>query len=268
MAMSATETWHTNLRNIINGGQEVRPRGMLTREISPYMSWFDMTDPIVIAPERDLGYKFMSAEAAFILSGDNRVSTIAPYSKEISKFSDDGVTFFGSYGPRIVDQLQYVAKTLAEDLDSRQAVLEIWRPSPPKSKDIPCTCLIQWLIRGNKLNCIDTMRSSDTWLGWPYDSFAFSMVSLALLLRLRKAYKIDLELGTLTIVAGSQHLYERNFAQAEKVLHAYAATDPVGFRSLVKVDPGQFEDEDDLREALWDMANAHRNILDPESWRA
>lgn len=181
----------------------------------------NMKFPVVLPKARKLGYKFMAAEAWWILTGQNTVSTIAPYSKQIVQFSDDGSYYHGAYGPKIVDQLSYVVESLVRDEFSRQAVINIWRESPKISKDIPCTVSLQFLIRHNRINCIATMRSSDAWLGWPYDVFNFSMVSARvreLLLRMSPLQFKGLELGNLTLTAGSQHLYERNFAGAEEVL--------------------------------------------------
>jgi thymidylate synthase len=128
----------------------------------------------------------------------------------MKKFSDDGRVLYGAYGPRIHEQLGYVLRVLANDPTSRQAVMTIWRNNPPASKDIPCTLSVQFLIRNNKLYCFDTMRSSDLWLGWPYDVFSFSMLSLYIVLLLREGRGMKLKLGELWITAGSQHIYDRD----------------------------------------------------------
>ena len=109
-----------------------------------------------------------------------------------------------------------VVDALSRDPDSRQAVIEIWRPNPRDSRDVPCTLTVQWMIRDGKLHCLDSMRSSDAWLGWPYDVFNFSMLSLYILLMLKERSAITLQhidlmarlqLGDLHLTAGSSHLY-------------------------------------------------------------
>jgi hypothetical protein len=134
---------------------------------------------------------------------------MASYSRHIASFSDDGHYFSGAYGPKVVDQLRYVIDSLVKDPDSRQAVLTIWRENPRDSRDIPCTVAIQWLVRDGELHCVDTMRSSDVWLGIVYDWFNFSMLSayVLLLLRERNAAFNEVGLGTLRLTAGSEHLY-------------------------------------------------------------
>ena len=207
---SASVAWINLVKDILERGSECRPRGLRCRELLGYQTKVDMSRPIVTVAGRKLGYRFMAAEAWWILSGRNDVASISPYSRHIASFSNDGYHFDGAYGPRIVDQLRYVVDCLTSDPDSRQAVIEIWRPNPRPSRDVPCTVSVQFLVRDGAIHCVDTMRSSDAWLGWPYDVFNFSMLSayVALLISARtnysqKAYK----LGTLTLTAGSQHLY-------------------------------------------------------------
>src|SRR5690606_21129551 len=114
-------------------------------------------------------------------------------------------------------QIGYVIAKLVEDRDTRQAVVNIWRESPPESRDIPCTLSLQWLIRNGKLYCIATMRSSDLWLGHPYDTFNFSAISFYILLQLRTS-GILVTLGDLHLTAGSKHIYERNVEQVSDII--------------------------------------------------
>ena len=243
--MSTNRTWQKILKDLLSS-ETVSPRKLKTKELLGYQSTIDMNSPFVTVKNRNIGNKFRYAEAAWILSGDNKVSTIAPYSKIIHTFSDDGIRFFGSYGPKIVDQVSYVIEALHNDTETRQAVINIWREKPPKSKDVPCTCSLQFLIRNNKLNCIATMRSSDAWLGWVYDVFNFSCVSLYILLQLKSQHNKKYSLGKLTLTAGSQHLYQQHWELAKKCL----APTP----SSLVLNKG-FKNGNELIKNLWAVAN-------------
>jgi hypothetical protein len=212
----ANDAWLDLLQCIVSSGAESRPRGLLIKELLCKTTVVDMREPIVTVKARKLGYCFMAVEAWMIITGRNDVASIKPYSPHIASFSDDGYRFDGAYGPRVVDQLRYVVDALSRDPDSRQAVIEIWRPNPRDSRDVPCTLTVQWMIRDGKLHCLDSMRSSDAWLGWPYDVFNFSMLSLYILLMLRERHDLiqhphvrlsNLQLGDLYLTAGSSHLY-------------------------------------------------------------
>lgn len=213
--------WLAVLKDLLNSSLIVSPRGNKIKELLNYHTCVDMKYPILSIKERKLGYKFMTREAWWIMDGRNSVETITNYSKAISSFSNDGFHFDGAYGPRVVDQIRYIVDSFEFDIDTRQAVLTIWRSNPRASKDIPCTVAIQWLIRNNKIHCIDTMRSSDIWLGWPYDIFNFSMLTCYILLLLKQRGINNIELGNIYLNAGSQHLYENNWEKAQNLINNY-----------------------------------------------
>ncbi len=236
--MNTNQAWVELLRKILDFGDVSAPRGKRIKELLGHQTRIDMASPVVTVRARKLGRSFMPAEAAWIMSGDNRVATIENYAKHIASFSNDEVYFDGAYGPKIVDQLTYVVDKLCEDPDTRQAVLNIWRENPRDSKDVPCTISAQWLIRNGTIHCVDTMRSSDAWLGAPYDWYNFSMLTCYVVLLVRercrsywKRTKVanvlnptwmmlnSLKLGNLIFNAGSQHLYETNWEAARAILN-------------------------------------------------
>jgi thymidylate synthase len=223
---SFNATWCTTLQNLLTTGQPVNPRGIATRELPQGTIVVDMRYPVLTTQERKLSYRFMAAEAYWILSGDNTVSGIAPWNNNIERFSDDGETFFGAYGPRIVSQLDYVVDKLRFDPDTRQAGLTIWRENPPATKDVPCTVAMFVQLRDSKLNLHVFMRSSDVWLGLPYDVFSFSMLGHLICTRLNEGVPktgMLISPGTLHLTAASSHLYETNVDAAQAVLAAHNA---------------------------------------------
>lgn len=190
------------------------PRGMEVREVIsghykvPMPAYLDLAS-------RKINVPFMFAEAAWIISGSNRLKDITPYMKQYAAYSDDGVFLRGAYGPKVVDQLGYVVDSIENDNDTRQAVINIWRERPGKSKDIPCTISMQFLLREGVLNMVTTMRSQDIVLGFTYDVFTFSMVAKSVQLLLRER-GIECELGTLYLNAGSMHIYERHYGDGHR----------------------------------------------------
>lgn len=221
---SANFEWLSELSWVLNKGNSVAPRGQVTKEALQQTAIVNMRRPVVTLEERKLSTKFLGGEAYWILSGDNRVETIAPYNKNIVNYSDDGQTFFGAYGPRIASQLDYVVDKLKSDADTRQAVLTIWRENPPETKDVPCTVAVHFMIRDHKLNCHVYMRSNDLWLGFPYDVFNFSMLSHLVCCRLNASASTNGDVvkpGMLYHTASSRHIYEQHFEQAEKLTKQY-----------------------------------------------
>src|SRR5690606_23406544 len=122
-------------------------------------------------------------ELAWYLAGSNSLEFIEYYIPAYEKSSDDKKTIHGAYGPRLVgkgekDQLKNVIKILKKKPSSRQAVIQLFDAADilEDHLDIPCTCTLQFLIRGGKLHMFTSMRSNDVFLGLPHDIFAFTII--------------------------------------------------------------------------------------------
>jgi len=246
---TASVAWLQKLNFVFSQGSETESRNGLTREVVAHRSMgVDMRFPLMTVKKRRLSYQFAAAEALWIMNGDDRVESIKNYAPSICRYSDDGVRFFGAYGPRVADQLAGVIDKLEVDATTRQAVISMWRSNPPETKDVPCTLSVQWMERDGKLHCIDTMRSSDLWLGWSYDVFSFSMLSALILLELRDR-GVCLGLGNLWLVAGSSHIYEHNWSRA---LQCLDNPEDVFYEPL---DLAEFKSEIEFREHLQNIAD-------------
>lgn len=212
-AVTANEMYKKMLMTIINEGEIVKPRGLVTRELRPLVVRLENSlSNIITLKTRQLNYSFMVAEWLWMSWGREDVEMIGHYNAQLPKFSDDGKVFFGAYGIRIAEQLQYVISALKSDPDSRQAVMSLWRPNPPKTKDVPCTSLMQFMIRNGKLEAIVTMRSSDVWLGIPYDVFNFTRIQAGI------AAELMISPGPITLQLGSSHIYEPDLQRALEVI--------------------------------------------------
>lgn len=220
---SATKQWLHLIRSIMDYGFETAPRGLATLEIPHATTHVDMRYPVVALAERKLNYRFMAAEALWILDGSEELAEIAPWNHRMADYSDNGKTLWGAYGPRVAAQLDYVVQTLKDDVQSRQAVMVLWRPEiryerlafRKVSKDVPCTVALTFRIRGGKLDCHAFMRSNDAWLGWPYDVFTFTMIAATVAVQLQD---YGLELGALYHTAASSHLYKEHWSKCNQLI--------------------------------------------------
>jgi thymidylate synthase len=212
--------WLNLISDVYRLGEEVSPRGMPTKELHQHTIVVDMMRPVLTIKQRALNYRFMAAEAYWILTGDDRVEEVSRYNKHMSNFSDDGVRLYGAYGPPFRDQLNYVIHTLISDNDSRRAGLTLWRQNPEPSKDIPCTVSLFWGIRQGAVNAHVFMRSNDVWLGTPYDVFSFSMMSYLVCAWFNELNPLPwaLKPGKLYLTAASSHLYQTMSKGVEELL--------------------------------------------------
>lgn len=252
-AYPAAIAWHIYMKQLLAHGVDTHNArtGQDTREILQASAIYAMTDAFPWHPGRKASRRFAAGEALWILEGRNDVPSIARYNKRIARYSDDGETFFGAYGPRIHAQLGYVVNKLAEDPSSRQAVINIWRENPPYTKDVPCTISLVFMIRQGLLHLHVYMRSSDAWLGVPYDWFNYAMVATQVALRLR-ACGTQVKLGLCFWTAASGHLYAPDMGPARE------ATDMAQVRSgaYSKFFLEHLEGEDHLLDVLRSAAES------------
>ena len=247
--MNANQTYLELLTDLISGPQfQVSPRKQQTREIVCHRTTIDMASCIMTIRDRDLDYRFMAAEARWILAGENKLDHPV-LMNNLVKYSDDGTKMYGAYGPSFVEQVEYVMAALRSDLDTRQATMTLWTRNPVASKDIPCTVALQWLIRDEYLHCNVFMRSSDAWLGWPYDVFNFTMMSIRVLFGLPQG----IQLGQLNLIAGSQHLYVRNLDSASTLVRQSGGGD------ILTIDTQRIGNPDSLMSRLDNIRNASDN---------
>lgn len=210
------------LSHLLEEGVEAAPKGKTTKElIGMHLVLGDPAASMITLPGRKLNYHFMVAEWVWMSLGMNDVDMIAPYNKQITQFSDDGATFRGAYGPKLLEQLPYVLEVLWADPASRQAVMTFWRERPRQSRDVPCTVSVQFLRRdeedGFPISHVDMlvyMRSNDAWLGLPYDLFNFTQ------LQAQVAFELGAVMGTYHHIVGSMHLYEEHWEKARALLKA------------------------------------------------
>lgn len=277
-ASTADHAWFKHVALIASHGILIAPRGAQTYEILNASIVVDQRFPVVTNEARKVSTRFLGAEALWIISGDDTVDGIVPYNSKMLKYSDDGKTFFGAYGPPIVSQLDYIVSTLTKDTSSRQAGLTIWRQNPPASKDIPCTVSIFFYLRvlrsldqpGYELVTNVFMRSSDAYLGLPYDIFTFSMLGHLVACRLNdpdrrnlpgKDPRTDVVPGRLFVTMGSAHIYVRDIDRVQACLDV----SPIVTRTPERAAPAELaRSENELLRALHGIRR-----LDAESiwWR-
>lgn len=241
VAPTADEAWRGLLETLVAHGRPVAPRGQMTAEVLHHVSLsVDLNHPVVTCPERRLNYRFMAGEALWIAEGRNDLESLARVNSNMAQFSDDGKTLDGAYGPRIRPQVPYVVNCLLRDRDTRQAALTIWRPCPAPSKDVPCTIAMVFSVRNYRLYQHVFMRSSDAWLGIPYDVFSFSVLGIELACLYNQQAVEKIGLGHITITCTSSHLYQQHHVAALGILKSQPPDGPVPTVDETAVVEGNF----------------------------
>lgn len=155
-------------------------------------------------------------ELLWYLAGSNATEHIAHYIPRYSKYDENGV-IYGGYGPRLrggSDQLKTVVDLLRRKPSTRRAVVQLFDGDDllEDHEDVPCTCMLQFLIRDGRLHLVVFMRSNDVYIGFPHDVFCFTMIQELV------ARWAGVDLGEYTHFAGSLHLYDSDADAAQRFL--------------------------------------------------
>ena len=201
----------------------------------------DPTARQILIPERKWNKILPMAESLWLVTGSNDLDDLpGHFVKSIYNFSDDGHTWRGGYSPRMrgytgisrqyyrslnsrliqegekeadktyikIDQLKYVIETLSKEPTSRQALITVHDPAKDsqiglKTKDIPCTRSLHFMIVDGKLNLYTYMRSND-------GIFGFSAVNLYnfTLMQQYVAKILGVPIGSYWHIADNFHYYE------------------------------------------------------------
>lgn len=148
-------------------------------------------------------------EPFWLLAGRNDVAFLANIVEKFKDYSDDGKTFWGAYGHRLinpVDQIKHAINRLKADPHDRRVVLQIRQPKDIVyvGKDTPCNTSVALKIRNGKLNMHVFNRSNDAIWGGPAGGTNHPQFTV---LQEYLAGHIGCALGTYTVTTDSLHAY-------------------------------------------------------------
>lgn len=231
----AWEFWYERMSELAkNGSTDTSRDGAVVGEIINAVTTIeDPTRCILRSPIRKLPMRYCVGELLWYLSGNPRLKAIQLYTGAWDRMSDNGTTVNSNYGNRIqkmpdevdglkFDQMKMCEELLRKDPNTRQAVIHIKTPRNVVSnptKDLNCTVCLQFFIREGKLYMTTYMRSNDLWMGFPNDVFQFTCMQIYLAMRL------NVGLGSYTHVAGSLHMYERDYQKSLENIEEGKCTD-------------------------------------------
>jgi thymidylate synthase len=179
-----------------------------------------------------------AAEIAWYLSGEQDATWMSQHAPIWDKFieplermriNDLGQPFMESfpgvssaYGYRWRhhferDQIALAIQALQADPSNRRVMVSAWDPSEdglgaPGQKNVPCPAMFTLHIVDNKLHSTMLLRSSDVFVGLPYDVLGHALLMDAL------ANELGVELGIAHFTLAHAHLYESHWEMAQTCL--------------------------------------------------
>ena len=164
---------------------------------------------------RRLSTSLAAAEAIQLCAGFGMPALTEAAASQVAAYvRDPDGTVHGNYGSRVGLQIVDVVEKLQHDPSSRQAVVQIWNKQldssyrDPMPKDIPCTLTLTFGVdKSGALTMSVVMRSSDVWLGLPFDVFQFRQLQRTI------AWLLGREIGQYCHHSVSMHAYDHDLAK-------------------------------------------------------
>ena len=120
-----------------------------------------------------------------------------------------------------VDQIKYILEELSKDNNSRRAVLSAWNPVDLKKMALPPCHILYIFNKSSKgLSCHMTLRSSDLFLGLP-----FNIASTALLTQIL-AHVLHIPVYEVCLSICDAHIYEEHKQQVNKQIDSEIYNSP------------------------------------------
>ena len=203
------------VRYVLEQGLRRAPRGELTRDVGLAVIVLETPrQALPVGLGRDVNRNIAAAEAIQLIGGFAQPDLLTRASPNFKRYARPDGTFHGAYGARVKYQVGAAVAKLRKDPDTRQAVITLWDPwldNLEGEKDYPCTVMIQFETNERELCMNVVMRSSDVWLGLPYDMFQFGQLQLSV------ARTLGMTPGWYQHTTLSLHLYERDVAAARQL---------------------------------------------------
>lgn len=217
-AKTADEAWLYLFDMMTNDVEKKNSRdGVVVSEIlNASVCIEDPTRCIMLNKVRKMPIRYAVGELLWYISARPTLNAIRKYTSAWDRMSDDGVIVNSNYGYCMFEkfgfnQYEHAKQLLKDNPETRQAVIHIKEARnliDHPTKDVNCTVCLQFFIRDGKLYMTTYMRSNDMWMGFPYDVFQFSALQVLM------SMELGCELGSYTHIAGSLHLYERDYEKA------------------------------------------------------
>lgn len=132
----------------------------------------------------------------------------AKYDQSLADVSQTDASKIGGF-----DQLKYVINEIKTNPYSRRILMCYWNPPDfDKTALLPCHYSCQFYVENDRLNCHFTMRSTDVFLGLPFNIFSYTVLTYII------AMKCDLKPGKVVYTGGDVHLYKTHIKQVQEML--------------------------------------------------
>ncbi|MFK7977367.1 MAG: thymidylate synthase [Halioglobus sp.] len=224
------------LQDILDNGSSKGDRtGTGTVSVFGRQFRHDLADGFPLLTTKKLHFKSIANELIWFLRGDTSTAWLKENGVSIW---DEWATEEGELGPIYgaqwtawptrdggsVNQIDYVIDCLRNNPNSRRILFHAWNVeflpdetmSPQENVEAgrmalpPCHLLYQFYVADGRLSAQLVIRSSDSFLGLPYNTASLALLTIML------AQQCDLEPGEIIICTGDSHIYSNHLDQVHE----------------------------------------------------
>jgi thymidylate synthase len=210
------------LQDIIDNGVKKEDRtGTGTLSVFGRQLRYDLSEGFPLLTTKKIHIRSIIYELLWFLNGDTNIKYLQDNGVTIwDEWADENGNLGPVYGAQwrswqaadgsTIDQITQVIEQIKSNPDSRRHIVSAWNVGEiPKMKLPPCHFVFQFYVANGKLSCMLNLRSSDVFLGYPFNLASYALLTYMV------AQQCDLDVGELVITTGDTHLYLNHIEQAK-----------------------------------------------------
>ncbi|WP_341227514.1 thymidylate synthase [uncultured Arcticibacterium sp.] len=213
------------LKHILaEGAMKTDRTGTGTKSVFGYQMRFNLQEGFPLVTTKKIHIPSVVHELLWFIAGDTNIKYLTENKVRIwNEWADENGDLGPVYGKQwrswpkpnggTIDQLKTVIEQIKTSPDSRRIIVSAWNVGELSEMALmPCHALFQFYVADGKLSCQLYQRSSDVFLGVP-----FNIASYALLTHMI-AQECNLEVGDFVWTSGDTHIYTNHFEQVNEQL--------------------------------------------------
>jgi thymidylate synthase len=210
------------LQDVMDNGAVKEDRtGTGTKSVFGRQLRFDLNKGFPLVTTKRMHLKSIIHELLWFLMGDTNIRYLQENGVRIwNEWADENGDLGPVYGSQWraweapggvkIDQIAQVVDSIKQNPDSRRHLVSAWNVAEIDNMKLPpCHFVFQFYVVNGKLSCMLTMRSSDIFLGLPFNIAQYALLTHMI------AQQCDLEVGEFIYSGGDVHIYSNHFDQVE-----------------------------------------------------
>ena len=210
---------------ILKNGRSKPTRGIHgIKSIFGYQMHFDLRAGFPLLTTKKMPFKILLHELLWFVSGSSNIKYLQDHNiRYWDEFADKGLNLGPVYGVQwrcwpgadgqTFDQLSWAIDQIKNNPHSKGIIVSAWNVADLKAMRLPpCHTMFQFDVTKGKLRMQLYQRSSDVFLGLPFNIAQYAMLLYMV------AYLTGLEARELIVSIGSAHLYQNHLEQAKEQL--------------------------------------------------